>query len=39
METADQMQLDVAIEDAGTSAKKVTITIPAEAVDESVRQR
>jgi trigger factor len=36
METADQMQLDVAIEDAGTSAKKVTITIPAEAVDEKI---
>ena len=36
MDTADQLELDVVIEDGGTSAKKVTITIPADAVDEKI---
>ena len=36
MDTADQLELDVVIEDGGTSAKKVTITVPADAVDEKI---
>ena len=36
METAEQMQLDINVEEAGASARKITVTIPAEAVDEKI---
>ena len=36
METAEDMQIDVVIEDAGTSAKELTITISKETVDEKI---